>query len=92
MIPVVVYANCPQVELVVNGKSFGTKSIVFPRPGAVRSWSDPTPAGTTGDLHLTWDVPYEPGSVKAIGKRNGQVVAQEEIRTAGAAAGYCADD
>jgi beta-galactosidase len=86
VIPVVVYTNGPQVELVVNGKSFGTKSIVFPRPGAVRSWSDPTPAGTTGDLHLTWDVPYEPGSVKAIGKRNGQVVAQEEIKTAGAAA------
>ena len=86
VVPVVVYSNCQSVELQVNGKSLGTKSVVFPRPGAVRSWADPTPAGTTGDLHLTWDVPYEAGTVRAIGRRGGQVVAQEEVRTAGEAA------
>ncbi len=86
IIPVVVYSNCPQVELQLNGKSFGTKSLIFPRPGATRSWSDPTPAGTTADLHLTWDVPYEPGTLRVIGKRAGQVIAQEEIKTAGAPA------
>jgi beta-galactosidase len=86
IIPVVVYSNCAQVELVLNGKSYGVKSLVFPRPGAVRSWSDPTPTGTTADLHLTWDVPYEPGTLRVIGRRNGQIAAQEEIRTAGAPA------
>jgi beta-galactosidase len=49
----------------------------------VRSWNDPTPTGTTADLHLTWDVPYEPGALKVIGRRGGQIVAQEEIQTAG---------
>jgi beta-galactosidase len=86
VIPVVVYSNCRQVELQVNGKSYGTKSLVFPRPGATRNWNDQTPAGTTGDLHLTWDVPYEPGTLRVIGRQNGLVVAQEEIHTPGAAA------
>ena len=86
IIPVVVFSNCRQVELQLNGRSYGTKSLVFPRPGAIRSWNDPTPAGTTADLHLTWDVPYEPGTLRAIGRQDGQIVAQEEIRTAGAPA------
>jgi beta-galactosidase len=86
IIPVVVYSNCRQVELLLNGKSYGVKSLVFPRPGAVRSWSDRTPAGTTADLHLTWDVPFEPGTLRVIGRNDGPVVAQEEVHTAGAPA------
>ncbi len=86
IIPVVVYSNCRQVELLLNGKSYGTKTLVFPRPGAVRAWNDPTPAGTTADLHLTWDVPFEPGTLRVVGRRNGEIVAQEEIHTAGAPA------
>jgi beta-galactosidase len=86
IIPVVVYSNCRQVELQLNGKSYGVKSLVFPRPGSARSWNDPTPAGTTADLHLTWDVPFEPGTLRVIGRNNGQVVAQEEIHTAAAPA------
>ncbi len=83
VIPVVAYSNCQTVELLLNGKSFGTKSLVFPRPGSVRSWSDQTPSGTTADLHLAWDVPYEPGTLLAIGKRDGKEVAREELHTAG---------
>jgi beta-galactosidase len=86
IIPVVVYSNCRQVELQVNGKSYGVKSLVFPRPGSTRSWNDPTLNGTTADLHLTWDVPYEPGTLHVIGRNNGQIVAEEEIHTAGAPA------
>jgi beta-galactosidase len=67
----------------LNGKSYGAKSLVFPRQGSTRNWNDPSPVGTTADLHLTWDVPYEPGILRAIGRRDGQIVAQEEIRTAG---------
>ena len=83
IIPVLVYSNCRQVELQLNGKSYGVKSLVFPRPGSVRSWNDSTPASTTADLHLTWDVPYEPGTLRCIGRREGQVVAEEEIHTVG---------
>jgi beta-galactosidase len=31
----------------------------------------------------TWKVPFEPGSIKAIGRNNNQVVATHELRTAG---------
>jgi beta-galactosidase len=83
IIPVVVYSNCREVELLLNGRSYGTKSLVFPRPGNTQTWNDRTPAGTTGDLHLTWDVPFEPGTLRAIGRRDGKIVAEEEIHTAG---------
>lgn len=37
-------------------------------------------------FHAAWRVKYEPGTVKAIARRDGKVVAQQEIRTAGAPA------
>ncbi len=86
VIPVVVYSNCREAELFLNGKSYGTKTLVFPRPGSVKAWNDRTPTGTTADLHLTWDVPFEPGILRVVGRNNGEVVAREEIHTAGAPA------
>jgi beta-galactosidase len=84
IIPVVVYSNCREVELQLNGRSYGTKSLVFPRPGSTRTWNERTPTGITADLHLTWDVPFEPGTLRVIGRRDGQIVAEEEIHTADA--------
>ena len=48
----------------------------------------PTPSRvvnpTTNDLHLSWDVPYEPGVLRAVGKRrDGTVACEAEVRTAG---------
>ena len=37
-------------------------------------------------LHVSWRVKYEAGCVKAVARKNGQVVAEKEIRTAGAPA------
>jgi beta-galactosidase len=37
-------------------------------------------------LHLMWRVPYEPGTLRAVAHRNGQVAESQEIRTAGPAA------
>ncbi len=36
------------------------------------------------ELHVKWRVPFEPGILKAITKKNGKIVLQKEIRTAGA--------
>jgi beta-galactosidase len=91
IIPVIAYTNCDTVELVVNGKSFGVKGYEFPRRGMMEDYGNYPPRArevrTTADLHLEWDVPYEAGTVRAIGKINGKVVATEEIQTTGDAAG-----
>jgi beta-galactosidase len=38
---------------------------------------------TTADLHLSWDLPYEAGTLKAVGTKNGEVVATVEIPSTG---------
>ncbi|WNV88117.1 glycoside hydrolase family 2 TIM barrel-domain containing protein [Umezawaea sp. Da 62-37] len=52
-----------------------------PYPGSYTS-----PNGSAGELHLTWDVPFAPGRLVAVAKKNGVEVARDEIRTAGAPA------
>jgi beta-galactosidase len=85
VIPVLCYTNCDSVELFVNGKSYGVQGYWFPRVGY---W--PTQPGgrasaprTTSDLHLTWTVPYAPGTLKAVGTKDGKVVATYEVSTTG---------
>jgi beta-galactosidase len=83
VIPVIAYTNCDSVELFLNGKSFGIKSVVFPQQGNSGGWNKfdrPFIPATTSDLHLSWDVPYEPGTLKALGKKDG-IIVSEEIHT-----------
>ena len=90
IIPVLAYSNCDAVELFVNGKSFGEKRLEFPRQGNSGSWNSyatPPVNPTTADLHLSWDVPYEQGTLKAVGKKNGQIVCTEIIETTGKVVG-----
>lgn len=85
-IPVIAYSNCDAVELFVNGKSYGEQKLEFPRPGNSGAWNTydtPPVNGTTADLHLMWTVPYEPGTIKAVGKIKGEVVYTTEVKTAG---------
>src|ERR1022692_1774044 len=60
-----VYSNCDEVELLLNGKSLGSK----PR--------------AADDAPRTWRVGFEPGTIAAIAKNKGRVVANHELRTAG---------
>ncbi|MBN2813657.1 MAG: DUF4982 domain-containing protein [Bacteroidales bacterium] len=62
-IPVVVYTNCDEVELFLNGESLGTKKYA--------------------DEQLVWLVPYEPGMIKAIAKKNSKLAAGDKQITAG---------
>ena len=78
------FTNCEEVELFVNGKSYGKKATEFPRRGVNPSWASYDPGkhfATTADLHLTWDVEYQPGEIKVVGKRDGQTF-EDVIRTA----------
>jgi len=86
VIPVLVYTNCDTVELYLNGKFLGAKFREFPRQGNSGAWNKydrPYVNITTADLHLSWDVPYEPGTIKAIGRRGGQSVVIAELHTSG---------
>jgi beta-galactosidase len=49
-----------------------------PYPGSYTS-----PNGSAGKLHLGWKVPYEPGELKAVARRDGRTVATDVLRTAG---------
>jgi beta-galactosidase len=86
VIPVLAYTSCDSVELFLNGKSLGVKAREFPRQGTAGGWNKyakPEIFPTTADLHLQWDVPYEPGELKAIGYKDGKKVCEETVRTAG---------
>jgi beta-galactosidase len=59
----------------------------FPAQGTSGGWNTyalPRVNPTTNDLHLSWDVPYEPGVLRAVGRRrDGTVACESEVRTAG---------
>ncbi len=87
VIPVLAYTNCNIVELFLNGRSLGEKRLEFPAQGTSGGWNsyaEPLVHPTTTDMHLSWDVPYEPGVLQAVGKRrDGTVGCHAEIRTSG---------
>src|SRR5919106_334612 len=87
VIPVLAYTNCNIVELFLNGRSLGEKRLEFPAQGTSGGWNTyarPVVNATTNDLHLSWDVPYEPGVLRAVGKRrDGTVACEAEVRSAG---------
>ena len=85
-IPVMVYSNAPEVELFLNGQSLGKKARYSD------SWEMPVskdlfPSGEfTTKYRRIWQVPYAPGTLKAVALRDGKQVALDEVRTAGPAA------
>lgn len=60
-------SNCDEVELFLNGKSLGRKTM-------------------KKDSELKWMVPYEPGTLSAIGYKDGKQVAETKVETTGPAA------
>ncbi|MGA2977623.1 MAG: glycoside hydrolase family 2 TIM barrel-domain containing protein [Spirochaetia bacterium] len=86
IIQVFCFTNCDEVELFLNARSFGKKHLQFPRQGMSERWAHydrPYVHPTTADLHLTWDVPFEPGVLSAAGRRNGEPCCRAELRTTG---------
>jgi beta-galactosidase len=96
-IPVMAYTNADEVELFLNGKSLGRKKR-FGEPVALPVGANVTGGvgRTDKDLiqdgkflskwRLEWQVPYAPGSLKAVAYQGGKQVAVDEIKTAGAPA------
>lgn len=94
-----VYSTVDTVELVLNGKSLGVKKFDRKTTVDGRAYletSEPvgddkhdpsgsytSPNGGTGKLHLTWTVPFEPGTLTAIARSGGREVARDRLVTAG---------
>ena len=96
-IPVMAYTNADEVELFLNGQSLGRKkrfSEPVPLPvgrnvanGVERTDPDLMKDGKfLSKWRLAWQVPYAPGSLKAVAWRGGKQVAVDEVKTAGAPA------
>jgi beta-galactosidase len=90
-IPVWCYANGDSVELFLNGKSLGEKKMA---DGAVQTFISgqrrdkksgkvQTVKQETGWYHVAWQVPWQPGTLKAVAKRGGKIIATDEVTTAG---------
>ncbi|HJP74112.1 MAG TPA: glycoside hydrolase family 2 TIM barrel-domain containing protein [Pseudonocardiaceae bacterium] len=96
-----VYANVPAVELFLNGRSLGIERFDQKTTTDGRTYletTEPTgddknypsgsytsPNGSTGKLHLTWTVPFQPGTLLAVASSGGREVARDQLATAGPA-------
>jgi beta-galactosidase len=61
-----VYSSCPEIELFLDGESFGRKK-----------------SGRDNEFTVSWDVPYQPGVLKAVGYQGNQEIVISELRSAG---------
>jgi beta-galactosidase len=96
-----VYSNVQTVELFLNGTSLGAKRFdrkvtVDGRPyletteptGDDKNYpsgSYTSPNGSSGKLHLAWDVPFRPGTLLALATSGGRELARDQVVTAGPA-------
>ncbi|HWC96428.1 MAG TPA: beta-galactosidase GalB [Candidatus Sulfopaludibacter sp.] len=85
-IPVMVYTNAEEVELFLNGKSLGRKKR-FSEPVVIPVGRNVSPDQKFASKYrLEWQVPYAPGSLKAVAYSGGKQVAADQTNTAGPAA------
>ena len=82
IIPVYSYTNCDEVELFVNGKSYGKKVKGVDLTDVFTEYSGFKKGIFKSKYRLSWNVPYQPGSLKVVGYKNGKKTVTEEIKTA----------
>jgi beta-galactosidase len=87
IIPVICFTNCDTVELFLNNKSLGVQGYMFPEAGMEDAYGHLPPRDrvlqTSGDLHLAWYVPYQSGTLRAVGTKDGQTMLTVEQSTTG---------
>ena len=71
------YNNADEVELFVNGKSQGVRR-------KLRDEDNEKMRNLNSKYHVGWRVTFEPGEVKVVARKDGSVVGEQTIRTAGA--------
>jgi len=83
-IPVYAYTNCEEVELFINGKSYGKKVKgvdLTPIPAEFHFFDKGT---YMSKYRLSWNVPYQPGELKVVAYTNGKEMAEKTITTSAA--------
>ena len=80
-------SHCDEVELFVNGKSLGTQNrpLRFDDQYGDRLPAESRAGEDTGCIYAFDNVVFVPGSIKAVAMKEGKVVAQQELQTAGEA-------
>jgi len=81
-IPVMAYTNAEEVELLLNGSSLGRKKKGEPYVMPVGEKISQDLRFTT-KYRIVWEVPYAPGTLKAVAYSGGKAVATTEVKTAG---------
>ena len=70
------YSGADEVELFINGKSQGVRKKT---EHTAEGWKQ----GLCTEYHVGWRVTFDPGEVKAVSRKDGKVVCEQTIRTAG---------
>jgi beta-galactosidase len=73
------YSGADEVELFINGQSQGVRRKTGHQP---EGWKP----GLCTEYHVGWRVAFDPGEVKAVSRKDGKVVCEQVIKTAGAPA------
>ena len=71
------YSGADEVELFINGQSQGVRRKTDHQP---EGWKP----GLCTEYHVGWRVTFDPGEVKAVSRKDGKVVCEQVIKTAGA--------
>ncbi|MEM9983710.1 MAG: glycoside hydrolase family 2 TIM barrel-domain containing protein [Bacteroidota bacterium] len=82
-IPVYCYTNCEEAELFVNGKSMGRRVKGKDKTKILIDFLRYEPKTFDSPYRLSWEVPYEAGSIKVVGYQDGKAILEKEIQTAG---------
>jgi beta-galactosidase len=78
------YNNADEVELFVNGKSQGVRRKIRNEELGISNYDYQSGSMLTTQYHVGWRVTFEPGEVKVVARKDGSVVGEQTIRTAGA--------
>ena len=74
------YSNCDYVELFLNDHSLGKKIRPSEQP-LFDPKSDKEMNQVIHSEHIAWQVPYDPGTLRAEGIKGGKIVTVEEVMT-----------
>ncbi|MPQ43201.1 glycoside hydrolase family 2 TIM barrel-domain containing protein [Clostridium tarantellae] len=73
------YSNVDTVELFLNDNSLGERKFENKTTNYGMNYLETA----NGKLHLTWTVLFKPGTLRAIAKKNGIIIAEDIVITAG---------